>query len=222
MSEAASAAADRGRGLSAMNDERRLRADTYAVLAALLASPPSRDLLDSLARIQMPRARGDERDEISRAWRQLRTSAGADLGLLQNEYHDLFIGPGRGQVVPFGSWHLTGFLMRQPLSDLRGDLRALGITPCARRNDPEDHIAALGENMAQIIPAAGADDARERRFFARHLLPWARKVFRRTAGRQIGALLRAGRHARAVLHGIGARIPEHPHAHSNPLNLREA
>ncbi|MDA7969115.1 MAG: molecular chaperone TorD family protein [Gammaproteobacteria bacterium] len=177
MSEAASAAADRGRGPSAMNDERRLRADTYAVLAALLGSPPSRDLLDSLARIQMPRARGDGRDEISRAWQQLRGAAGADLGLLQNEYHDLFIGPGRGQVVPFGSWHLTGFLMRQPLSDLRGDLRALGITPCARRNDPEDHIAALCENMAQIIPAAGADDARERRFFARHLLPWAGKFF---------------------------------------------
>ncbi|MGR3984441.1 MAG: molecular chaperone TorD family protein [Gammaproteobacteria bacterium] len=158
-----------------MDDERRLRADTYAVLAALLGAPPSRDLLASLARIKMPRAR--DTDDISRAWQQLRRAAGADLALLAEEYHDLFIGRGRGQVVPYGSWHLTGFLMEQPLSDLRDDLRALGIAACARQKDPEDHIAALCESMALIIPAANVDDARERRFFARHLLPWAGKFF---------------------------------------------
>ncbi|MGR3914317.1 MAG: molecular chaperone TorD family protein [Gammaproteobacteria bacterium] len=158
-----------------MNDERRLRANTYAILAAMLGAPPSRDLLGSLARIEMPSARNT--DDINRAWQQLRRTTNTGLALLEEEYHDLFIGFGRGQVVPFGSWHLSGFMLEQPLSDLRDDLRALGITTCAQQKYPEDHISALCESMALIIRAADADDARERRFFARHLLPWAGKFF---------------------------------------------
>ena len=175
------AAREDSAGRLAMNDERRMRADTYSLLGALLGAPPPRDLLDSLARLDIPgAAEGDE--EVLRAWQELREAAGDAHSLANDEYHDLFIGLGRGQVVPFGSWHMTGFLMEKPLSDLRDDLRALGITRCAEQKDPEDHIAALCESMALIIAADDIDEARERRFFARHLLPWAGKFFAELQG----------------------------------------
>jgi len=111
-------------------------------------------------------------------WRQLVAAArDASAEALEDEYHDLFIGLGRGEVVPFASWHLTGFLMERPLSDLRDDLKALGLTADAAQKDPEDHIAALCESMALIIRAEDVDAARERAFFARHLQPWAAKFF---------------------------------------------
>jgi len=111
-------------------------------------------------------------------WRQLVAAArDASAEALEDEYHDLFIGLGRGEVVPFASWHLTGFLMERPLSDLRDDLKALGLTADAAQKDPEDHIAALCESMALIIRAEDVDAAREQAFFARHLQPWAAKFF---------------------------------------------
>jgi len=111
-------------------------------------------------------------------WRQLVAAArDASAEALEDEYHDLFIGLGRGEVVPFASWHLTGFLMERPLSDLRDDLKALGLTADAAQKDPEDHIAALCESMALIIRAEDVDAARERAFFARHLQPWAGRFF---------------------------------------------
>jgi len=154
----------------------RVRAETYTLLAALLSAPPGRALLDALKDIGAP---VDESAESADAvWRPLRAAAAqATPEALEDEYHDLFIGLGRGEVVPFGSWHLTGFLMEQPLSDLRDDLKALGIEADAAQKDPEDHIAALCESMALLIRADDIDEARERRFFARHIEPWAGRFF---------------------------------------------
>ena len=182
LSEAVSAVAARndGRNHSTVDDEGRLRADTYALLASLLSSPPTRDLLDRLKHIQP--APDDDLGDLShgmnQAWRQIRrATTQSDLQSLDDEYHDLFIGLGRGEVVPYGSWHITGFLMEQPLSDLRDDLKSLGFEPDSNQKDPEDHIAALCEAMALIIRAGDIDEARERRFFARHIHPWAGKFF---------------------------------------------
>ena len=50
---------------------------------------------------------------------------------IDDEFHELFIGLGKGEVVPYGSLYLTGFLMEKPLSDLRDDLARLGY----ERND---------------------------------------------------------------------------------------
>ena len=67
------------------------------------------------------------------------------------EYQDLFIGVGRGEVVPYGSWYMTGFLMDKPLALLRADLAALGFERQENVKEPEDHAAALCETMAMLI-----------------------------------------------------------------------
>jgi len=164
------------------------RAEVYALLAALLSAPPGREFLDFLQTLEPSAegannagdANGDSTDAptIDALWRQLRDAAAATAPeKLDDEYHALFIGLGRGEVVAFGSWHLTGFLMEQPLSDLRDDMKSLGLAADAAQKDPEDHIAALCESMALIIRAADIDAARERRFFARHIEPWAGRFF---------------------------------------------
>jgi TorA maturation chaperone TorD len=43
------------------------------------------------------------------------------------EYQDLFIGLARGELVPYGSYYLTGFLHEKPLSKLRQDMARLGV-----------------------------------------------------------------------------------------------
>ena len=127
-----------------------LRANTYSLLAALLSSPPSPDLIDYFRHISPEST--DDTGDIGKAWQQLRSAAlESEIEQLDNEYHHLFIGIGRGEVVPFGSWHMTGFLMEKPLSDLRDDLRSLGIEPAENEKDPEDHIASLCECMSLLI-----------------------------------------------------------------------
>ena len=168
---------DCSRNHSAMNDDGRLRADTYSILASLLSAPPTQDLLDCLERIE-PSPDAVDSGNIGEAWQQIhRTAAQWDLPSLDDEYHALFIGLGRGEVVPYGSWHLTGFLMEKPLSDLRDDFKSLGIAPNENQKDPEDHIAALCEAMAIIICADDIDETRERQFFMRHIHAWAGKFF---------------------------------------------
>ncbi|MCW8087960.1 molecular chaperone TorD family protein [Roseococcus sp. MDT2-1-1] len=90
------------------------------------------------------------------------------------EYHDLFIGLGRGELLPFASYYLTGFLHERPLAELRGDLARLGIARAAAVPEPEDHIAFECEVMAGLLRGAPEEvDA----FFARHLRPWAMRFF---------------------------------------------
>ena len=158
-------------------DEKSLRANTYSLLAALLGSPPSPDLIDYFRHISPEST--DDTGDIGKAWQQLRAAAlESEIEQLDNEYHHLFIGIGRGEVVPFGSWHMTGFLMEKPLSDLRDDLRSLGIEPAENEKDPEDHIASLCECMSLLIHADDVDETKERQFFARHIHPWGEKFFR--------------------------------------------
>ncbi len=99
---------------------------------------------------------------------------GADPASLEREYHNLFIGVGRGELLPYGSYYLTGFLHDKPLARLRGDLERLGIVKAAGQADPEDHIASLAEVMAGLIAGGFAADATtQERFFSDHLAPWA-------------------------------------------------
>lgn len=160
-----------------VNDEDQARADTYSILAALLSQAPDQNLIDYLQHIK---ASGQQNPgPIEQAWLQISAAAREfDLDQLDDEYHNLFIGLGRGEVVPYGSWHLTGFLMDKPLSDLRDDLAKLGIAANLQTKDPEDHIAALYETMSILITARDIEDYQQRRFYIRHLYPWAEKFFR--------------------------------------------
>ncbi len=161
---------------SPTNSDKQLRSDTYSILAALLSNTPSQDLIDYLTHIEP--SSSEDIGDMGKAWQALRVAASkVQLNELDGEYHTLFIGVGRGVIVPFGSWHLTGFLMDKPLSDLRDDLKALGIEPNEGEKDPEDHIAALCETMALIINADDVDETRQRQFFMRHIHLWANKFF---------------------------------------------
>ena len=150
-----------------------VRANTYGLLGALLAAPPRQEIFDLLARIDPP-----SDDGLGTAWRELRRGAeSADAEAVDDEYHDLFLGVGRGELIPYGSWYLTGFMMDRPLAVLRSDLAALGFERRDEVKEPEDHAAALLETMALIAasPEHGIDV--QRRFFDRHVATWMRTFF---------------------------------------------
>lgn len=155
--------------------EERPRADSYGLLAALLARLPEQSTLDAAATIH-----GDD-TAFGRALNGLAERAReADPVLLQREYHDLFIGLGRGELLPYASYYLTGFLHEKPLAKIRNDLHELGITRTESVSEPEDHIASLCEAMQAMIlgnfgPPAGLD--RQKAFFEAHIASWAGHFF---------------------------------------------
>jgi TorA maturation chaperone TorD len=154
------------------------RADAWSLLGRLLAAPPDEQILDLLAAADGAALAGD--NLLGAAWDMLaKAAARTSPAELEDEYQDLFIGVGRGELMPYGSWYLTGFLMEQPLAKLRGELAELGF---ARREgvcEPEDHAAALCDVMAMI--SAGDDPAPievQSGFFSRHIAPWMGRFFR--------------------------------------------
>jgi len=160
---------------SAPLDE-RLRANTYSLLGSLLAAPPTESLIKLLTGI-VPAEVGGERDLMA-AWEVLRLAAGrASVESLDDEYHDLFIGIARGELVPYGSWYMTGFLMDQPLAVLRRDLAELGFERQENIKEPEDHVAALLETMGLMISDGDVSVDTQRRFFQSHMGPWMKTFF---------------------------------------------
>jgi TorA maturation chaperone TorD len=149
------------------------RARVYALLATLLVRAPERALLD---RIGALRADGTTLGEALGGLAE--AAQAADAEALEREFHDLFIGFGRGELLPYASYYLTGFLHERPLARLRGDLAALGVERAAGVAEPEDHIATLCEVMAGLIDGSLGEGAEpDRRFFERHLRPWAERFF---------------------------------------------
>lgn len=149
------------------------RAAAYRLLAGLLARAPKVDLLARVARVT-----GDASPLGMAQLRLAEAAAAADPDKVDREYFDLFIGVGRGELLPFGSYYLSGFLNDRPLARLRADLRALGVERADRVSDPEDHIAHLFEVMAGMADGAfPADEAAQTRFFTRHVQPWAGRFF---------------------------------------------
>jgi TorA maturation chaperone TorD len=127
------------------------------------------------------------------AWSVLRQVASqAVVGDLTDEYQELFIGVGRGELVPYGSWYLTGFMMEKPLAELRTDLARFGFERQAQSHEPEDHAAALCETMSLII-ANGAEIsfAQQRDFFRKHLEPWMGRFFADMAAAKSARFYRA-------------------------------
>lgn len=161
--------------LGDLAEEERLRADLYSFLARTLLDAP-----DAAALTQISRLRGDESD-LGLAFRDLATRAAtSDPASVREEYEALFIGLGRGELVPFGSYYLTGFLNEKPLAKLRSEMAALGI---ARRDgvaEPEDHAGTLLEIMAGLIDGRYGQPASfeaQRSVFETHLAPWMGHFF---------------------------------------------
>ncbi len=156
-------------------EEDRLRAGMYDFLGALMARPPDAELLRKSAALT-----GDD-SEVGRAVRTLaRIAAATGPEAVEDEYNTLFVGLGRGELLPYASYYLTGFLNEKPLAALRDDMKALGIVRADDVFEPEDHIASLFEMMAGMIVGRFAEPVsldRSKRFFDRHIGPWAGHFF---------------------------------------------
>jgi len=156
-------------------EEDILRVHWYALLAQLLGAPPDQATLDRLRRL------GGDETPIGQAIGALASAAAkSSPETLEREYFDLFIGVGHGELVPYGSFYLTGFLHEKPLARLRQDMRGHGIASADDVSEPEDHIASVCEMMAGLISgafAAPADLVAQRAFFDRHIGCWAPRFF---------------------------------------------
>src|SRR5690348_815295 len=149
------------------------RAQEYALLAALLTRAPDADLL---WRISQLRADASPLGLAHAALAEAAEQTNAER--VEREFFDLFIGLGRGELLPYGSYYLTGFLHERPLARLREDLKGLGIERSEGSVEPEDHAATLCEIMASLAGGrfaapAGSDE----RIFERHLKPWIGRFF---------------------------------------------
>jgi TorA maturation chaperone TorD len=163
------------------------RAREYALLSVLLARAPTADLLRRLAQIEGDASPlGVAHGALSQAAR------GVGEERVAREYFDLFIGLGRGECLPYGSYYLTGFLHERPLARLRQDLVRLGIERVPGQAEPEDHAATLCEIMAGLVSRglpgpAGAD----RDLFEAHLAPWMARFFADLERAQAAAFYRS-------------------------------
>ncbi|NWG25353.1 MAG: molecular chaperone TorD family protein [Pseudorhodoplanes sp.] len=149
------------------------RAQEYALLAALLARAPDAALLNSLKQL-----RGDPTPIGVAHVGLAEAAASTDAQRVEREYFNLFIGLGRGELMPYGSYYLTGFLHERPLARLRQDLIELGIERSEGNCEPEDHAALLCEIMAGLaggrFPAPKGSD---RDIFEKHMAPWIGRFF---------------------------------------------
>lgn len=155
----------------------QIRAHVYSLLARLLAEPVSGQLLDLLRGFAIsPEATGS----LVATWEMLRLAAQyTSEETLDDEFHDLFVGITRGELVPYGSWYLTGSMMDRPLAYLRHDLDMLGIERRPGVCEPEDHVAALCEAMAVIITSTeNLSHEVQKEFFDRHIAPWMDLFFK--------------------------------------------
>ena len=161
--------------MSALVTEDRLRADLYNFLGLILSAPPDRMLLDQTGGLS-----GDA-TALGLAIHALATSARAATPKgVAREFNDLFIGLGRGELLPYASYYLTGFLNEKPLARLRSDMSRLRIARATDRFEPEDGAASLLEMMGGMIVGRFGQPApleAQRDFFAAHVGPWMGHFF---------------------------------------------
>lgn len=151
------------------------RGQGYLLLSTLLARPPSDDLLRRIGGLLGgPGPWGRSLDALAREARA--TAAAAE----ERDFNRLFIGVNRGELVPYASFYITGFLHDRPLVEIRTTMARLGIARQSGVAEPEDHAAALLEIMGGLILGAwsppAAPDAQQA-FFERHLAPWLPTFF---------------------------------------------
>ncbi|MBU3036097.1 TorD/DmsD family molecular chaperone [Tritonibacter mobilis] len=158
-----------------VSEEDRLRADLYNYLGLMLAAPPSEMLLEQTAGLS-----GDE-TPLGQAITQLaRVAKRTKPAGAEREFNALFIGLGRGELLPYASYYLTGFLNEKPLAALRNDMSARGLSRAPNVFEPEDNIASLMEMMGAMIVGrfgAATSIAEQKTFFNKHIGPWAAHFF---------------------------------------------
>jgi TorA maturation chaperone TorD len=162
------------RDAAAVVDEVDLaRAQEYSLLSALLVRSPDAQMLGRLAGL-----RGDT-SPLGLAHTALgEAAARTDAASAAREHFSLFVGLGRGELLPYASYYLTGFLHGRPLASLRQALQRIGVERLDEQTEPEDHAAILLEIMAGLaggaIPAPAGTD---REIFDDYLAPWIARFF---------------------------------------------
>lgn len=158
-----------------MQPEEAARNAVYAFLALVLYGPPGDRAMGVAAGM------ASNETALGQAFKAfVDAHADADPSQTASEYHDLFIGVGRGELVPFKSYYLTGFLNEKPLADLRNDLAELGFERAAGVKEPEDHIAALCDVMAAMVAETATGEFsiyEQEKFYATHLDGWVAQFF---------------------------------------------
>ncbi|AFI83739.1 TorD/DmsD family molecular chaperone [Methylophaga nitratireducenticrescens] len=155
-------------------EETQWRAQTYALLANLLAAPPQQDLLDNIVNLKVT----EPETSLGQGWLALIDAATQNNAeQIADEYQELFIGLAHGEVIPYGSYYQSGFLNEKPLARLRIDLGKLGLERQQDKAEPEDHIAGECDVMRLILTANGIPVIDDKTFFNAHLRPWAAKFF---------------------------------------------
>ena len=183
-----------------ITEEDQLRADLYDFLSALLARPANKALLDKTAKLS-----GDETD-LGRAIGTLaKLAVQSSVKSVEREFNALFIGLGRGELLPYGSYYMTGFLNEKPLALLRDDMAKNSIVRAENIYEPEDNIASVLEMMSGLIMGRFGEVvslSQQKTFFNRHIAPWAGHFFTDLEGAEgslffapIGAI---GRHFMAI------------------------
>ncbi len=157
---------------TALDEVDAARADLYALLAHLLWHAPDAALLRRLAAPVV----GD--GPIAEARRALAEAAAAtDAKTVEREHFNLLVGVSGGEILPYASYYLTGFIHERPLAEVRSDLAKLGLVRTEGLHEPEDHIAFLFEVMAALIRGAGQAEIDDAAFFQRHIQGWSARMF---------------------------------------------
>ncbi len=160
---------------AAVSPEELARAGIYRLLASLLSRPADPWMLGMAA------AMDNDGGAFGEALAAISAKAKvAQPPVIEREFNALFIGVGEGELVPYGSYYLTGFLHEKPLARLRQDMAALGVARAADVAEPEDSMASLCEIMGGLITGAFGAPAPldvQQNFFEAHLGPWAERFF---------------------------------------------
>jgi TorA maturation chaperone TorD len=149
------------------------RAQEYTLLSALLIRAPDAALLEKLSRL-----RGDPSPLGIAHVALAEAAANTPVERVEREFFDLFIGLGRGELLPYGSFYLSGFLYERPLARLREDLNTLGIERTEKQMEPEDHAGILCEIMAGLVSRQfDAPPGSDQKIFEKHMAPWVGRFF---------------------------------------------
>ena len=161
-------------------EEERFRAQFYLLLSRLLGAPADDDLFKVIESLEI------DNSPIGEALGDLKNAAkNSSLSAVIDEYSELFIGVTQGELIPYKSYYLTGFLNEKPLSELRDDMRELGIEKSDLMAEPEDHIAFLLEMMHGLIVGSFGKPStilEQNKFFENHISCWAPKFFEDLSG----------------------------------------
>ena len=162
--------------LDIIDNEDQLRADMYSFLASLLRAEPNSDLVKQLTNLE------SDDSPIGKSIKTLsKLASSLDLPTIRDEYVRIFIGVGRGEILPFASYYLTGFLKDKPLAKLRNDMKEIGIELDENVKEPEDHVASLFDMMSGLILGKFNKKfsiGEQKDFFNKHLNPWVDLLMR--------------------------------------------